>query len=462
MPNSLAPNGNGQQPANQARFGPHTTEHDFQHHDPSIVRLNHGSFGAPPHHVLKAQNDIRVEWFAQPDSFFFAVGDKSLTGRMLKAKDSVLPLLEEERDADFRDRVAIVDNAAVAVAVICKRWRRIVEDYYKEQRALGTENVCDKPKLFFLDIAYTGSKFCFEEYFDDAEIEFCSISMILLDGSSKPFPQNQHECLARFRAAFADIESSSSAPIFAMLDAVSSQPAFKLPIEQFADLFYEKFPHTGELCVDGAHCVGGFHNFSVKTDCGDPDYFFSNLNKWGFAAPASCVMVAKTKNLMGELRHVIPSWHRGHELGLAQECLWTGSRDYSNVMSLPYAMEFLREWRSEKGESAPEFNHEMLKNARDLLCELWGTRNEYYPEADLFTSCCMIKLPFESLNDRPGQPPQEGKKSLRETLREKHGVEAAISHFAGIGTYVRLSCAVYNTLADVEKFGKAVLAEKPQ
>jgi|TARA_B110000208_G_C11501016_1_gene333215 selenocysteine lyase/cysteine desulfurase len=66
----------------------------------------------------------------------------------------------------------------------------------------------------------------------------------------------------------------------------------------------------------------------------------------------------------------------------------------------------------------------------------------------------MVQLPHALVcDDVPGEP-SEG---LRATLREEYGVEAAIGSFGEKGTFVRLSCAVYTTMSDVERLRDAVL-----
>jgi hypothetical protein len=40
----------------------------FPHHDARIARLNNGSFGACPVHVLKKQRELQDRWLAHPDA----------------------------------------------------------------------------------------------------------------------------------------------------------------------------------------------------------------------------------------------------------------------------------------------------------------------------------------------------------------------------------------------------------
>ena len=37
-------------------------ESDFAHHSPTLTRVNHGSYGATPGQVLRAQDAVRITW----------------------------------------------------------------------------------------------------------------------------------------------------------------------------------------------------------------------------------------------------------------------------------------------------------------------------------------------------------------------------------------------------------------
>ena len=45
-------------------FGEHSISSDYAHHAPGVARLNHGSFGAAPKHVLDEQTRFREKWVA--------------------------------------------------------------------------------------------------------------------------------------------------------------------------------------------------------------------------------------------------------------------------------------------------------------------------------------------------------------------------------------------------------------
>merc|ERR1712203_1298395 len=123
-----------------------------------------------------------------------------------------------------------------------------------------------------------------------------------------------------------------------------------------------------EVAIDGSHSVGSC-DFDV-VDLGG-DWFFSNLHKWGFAPSTVTVVHAARPELMKTTRHPIPSWTWGQ--GLAIESRFPGTRDFSASLAVPAAAEYLQRWRSQEGETAPEFCHRRVREAAGELAEAWGT-----------------------------------------------------------------------------------------
>jgi len=168
-------------------------------------------------------------------------------------------------------------------------------------------------------------------------------------------------------------------------------------------------------------------------------------------------MYAASPQLMGDTRHPITSWHWGE--GLARECQFTGTRDYSAMLSAPAAMEYLAAWRSPEGETSHQFCHRRVLEAAAFLAHAWGTEaeTERATVPELVATQAMVKLPPAlRVDDKPGQPSQ----GVRATLRNEFNVEAAIGNFVqgDLGAYVRLSYAVYNTPDDIERLAHGVLS----
>ena len=87
------------------------------------------------------------------------------------------------------------------------------------------------------------------------------------------------------------------------------------------------------------------------------------------------------------------------------------------------------------------------------LADAWGTRLGT-PE-ECVATMCMVELP-KVLAPSVGQPGRPDEDGLRDTLRNRFGVEAAVGSF-GDSAWIRVSAAVYNSESDFRKLREAVL-----
>ena len=93
---------------------------DFLHHAAHVGRLNNGSFGAVPQQVIKAQNQFREEWLAQPDALYFDISN-GLDLRLQKVQQR----LGEYLRVNWKN-VSLVENATIATSTIAQRWARLL------------------------------------------------------------------------------------------------------------------------------------------------------------------------------------------------------------------------------------------------------------------------------------------------------------------------------------------------
>lgn len=393
---------------------------DFAHHKPGVARLNHGSFGSCPAPVLQLQQQMRAQSLAQPDEFYFS---GQLDEQMQRATNSVIPLLgSSEIDSE---QLCLVENATVATVAIARRWS-------KRLRPGDT--------ILVPSIAYRACINILREY---CELAGAGIEMIPV-----PFPaQSADEILSALEQGLQQLAAAGKSPRFAFLDHISSQPAMLLPIAKMVALCRDYGASDIEIAVDGAHSVG---SASVDVDQIGADWFFSNLHKWGFAPSTATVLYAASSELMRDTGHPITSWN--WQRGLHDEARFTGTRDYSAMLAVPAAMDYLQSWCSSDDERAQQYCHRRVMEAAADLCQAWNT-SMTSPE-ELVATQYMVKLPEQLVvADLPGQPGA----GVRSQLRNEHNVEAAIGNFGERGNYVRLSYAVYNTQSDIDRLADGVL-----
>ncbi|KAK1318624.1 DNA helicase INO80 [Acorus calamus] len=86
---------------------------EFAHHDPSVARINNGSFGSCPSSVLSAQSAWQRLFLRQPDQFYF----DRLRPAILRSRLAIRDLIS----ADDVEEVSIVDNATTAAAIVLQQ-----------------------------------------------------------------------------------------------------------------------------------------------------------------------------------------------------------------------------------------------------------------------------------------------------------------------------------------------------
>jgi len=200
-----------------------------------------------------------------------------------------------------------------------------------------------------------------------------------------------------------------------------------------------------QVVVDGAHAPGQL-SLEVVPTLG-ADYYMANLHKWCFAPTAAAFLwVSPTAPLRSSLHHPIVSHNYG--MGLFAECAMLGTKDYSAMLAVPAAVEFLESMGGV--EVVARRNHELCVEAMRMLGEAWGTADYILPE-NLCGSMGMVGCP-SVLGDT-----WEDSEKVRVGLREKGIVVQKLYPVRGDRLYLRLSAAVYNTIEEFHTLRDAIL-----
>ena len=396
---------------------------DFLHHAAGVVRLNNGSFGAAPLPVQQAEAAHRSRWLANPDAFYFGTGSASLDGMLSASAATAAKAL-----AAPVETVALVENATVAAAVVGQRWAAKL----RERSSEGGSAV------LLLDVCYKAVAYSLAH--------FCEPAGGRLVYSTVPFPGTSAQ------AVLDNLEATlrETRPRFAMLDHVSSQPALKLPVREMVELC--RAHGVEEIAIDAAHTIGNVPASEHDAPSIGADFLFVNMHKWAMC-PSPVTALYAREELASETHHVVPSWHAGS--GLLQESRWTGTRDYAGFLTVPEALDYLKEWRSVDGLDAVEYNATGQRQAAQMLREAWQV-DECVQDEEISSGMAMsmVRLPrsLDLSADLPGQPSA----GVRSTLRDRYGIEAAVGGFGEHGGFVRLSHAIYNSDEDYERLRDAV------
>ncbi|KAL3700617.1 hypothetical protein R1sor_018639 [Riccia sorocarpa] len=374
------------------------TEREFDHHEPGVARLNHGSFGSCPASVQIAQAEWREKWFKQPDHFIYhLLEDGILDSRRTIAKVINCPNLHE---------VLLVDNVTTAASTVAQDlvWG-FLEGRYQKGDA-----------IVLLNFAYGAIKACFERVAAQvgARLIYAKI----------PFPvSSPSHVLESFRQSLTKAREETPGRVIrlAVIDHITSMPSILLPVKEMVTLC--RTHGVEQVFVDGAHALGNVEH-------------------------------------LDRLHHPVVS--TTHGLGLAAECAWVGTRDYSAQLSVPAAAEFIQK-RTGGLEALRDLNHASAVAMGNLLAKELGT--VCGAPAEMATAMVMVGLPGV-LNIKSFD---EGVQ-LRTRLRREFKVEVPLHYVPeedqdagdqvvkvpGITAYARVSHQIYNRREDYLQFRDAI------
>ena len=232
----------------------------------------------------------------------------------------------------------------------------------------------------------------------------------------------------------------------AVIDAVTSNTALLLPVQQIAAVCRER---GVPVLLDAAHLLGSVHPAEVRAlGC---DYVVGNLHKW-FCNPRGAGFLWAARHAQAGLRPLVTS--HGAADGFLSSFVWDGNRDYSPVLAVPATLRF---WRWLGGPSAVVgYQRTLLAEAAQLLVKRWGT-GTLAPLETLCAGMALVRLPAGQLPDAADAP--EGAtsahaKAVQDCLHALR-IEVPVKNVRG-RLYVRISAHVYNRISDYEALAEAV------
>lgn len=258
--------------------------------DPSIVHLNHGSFGGCLRSVLERAVAIRTRLEAAPMKFF-----------VLEWQDEV----DRAREALARfvgaapERLVFVPSATAGVAT-----------------ALAAIALGAGDEIVTTSHGYAACRYQLERLAEARGARIVTVEV--------PLPFDADQLVDRTRAAITPRTK------LALLDHVTSPTAIVFPLERLVPLF-AGIP----TIVDGAHAPG---QLPLDIDALGVTYYVGNNHKWLCAPKASGFLVAR-----GALSPLVTSHGANPKHGppnrLHAEHDWSGTHDPSAQLAVPIAIE---------------------------------------------------------------------------------------------------------------------------
>jgi len=374
--------------------------------DPSVVFLNHGSFGATPKPVFEAYQDWQLRLERQPVLFL----GRELNELLLQSRS----VLGEYLNADPADLVYI-PNATHGVNIIAHSLQLNPGD-----EILTTDHeygACDYTWEFICE--KTGAKYLHQPI---------------------PLPvHSEEEIVEQF---WQGVTPQTKA---LYLSHITSPTALRLPVEEICS----RARQAGILTiVDAAHSPG---QIPVDLQKLNADMVFGNAHKWLLNVKGSAFLYVR-RELQPLIEPLIVSWgyHPTPEIATGSRFIdllqWTGTKDPTAALTIPNAIQFMKDhdWDSVRCEC-----HRLLRQTIERICDLTQLPPLYPLDSDFYGQMGIAQLPSSNLP------------LLKYRLYNEYKVEVPLTEW-GNRQFIRVSIQGYNTQEDVDMLVHALEVLLPQ
>lgn len=373
------------------------------------VFLNHGSFGACPIPILNLQDELRRQMEAEPVQFLW----RRYEERLEPARKRVAKFVGV-RPQDF----VFVTNATSGVNAVT--------------RSLALRR---GDELLTTNHDYNACR--------NVVAEVARRAGARLVVASLPFPVQSEEEIVE-----AILRAVTRRTRLAMIDHVTSHTAMVLPIQR---IIRELTARGVDTLVDGAHAPGMVPLNISKLGAA---YYTGNLHKWVCAPKGAGFLWVREEKQKDVMPAVISHGNNTSRPGFSafqDRFDWAGTADPTAWFCAAESIRWLEQLLPGGWNELRRRNHELVVEARGLLCERWQVEPAC-PES-LLGSIATVRLP-ERLQGRG----RSGKIDAEQLwLYDRSGIEVP---FLWIGKpvrrYLRVSAQIYNGLEDYSYLAEAV------
>jgi isopenicillin-N epimerase len=383
--------------------------------DPSVVFLNHGSFGACPAPVLAAQQRIRERMEREPVRFFL----RELPALIESAKSELGAFL----GADPEDLV-FVANATSGVNAV-----------------LGSLRLDAGDELLVTSHEYNACRNAL-----DAVAARSGARVVVAE---IPFPINSED-----QVIAALIEQVTPRTRLALVDHVTSQTGLVFPVARIVAELAERGVQT---LIDGAHAPG---MVPLALDRLGADYYTGNCHKW-LCAPKAAAFLHVRRDHHETLRPLVVSHGRNAPPSARSqmhvEFEWTGTYDPSPQLCVADAIRFIGSLLPGGWPAVMAGNRDRALAARRVLCDALGVAP---PSPDsMIGALVTVPLPDDPRSEAHLRRGALEIDPLQDRLFHEHGIEVPVFAWpAPPRRMVRMSAAIYGAADDAELLASALSA----
>jgi isopenicillin-N epimerase len=369
--------------------------------DPAVSFLNHGSFGAVPIGVQRAQQRLRDEIEANPVRFHAS----GLVDRIIHTRRHVATFLGADPEGS-----ALVPNTTTGVSLVLQSVRLESAD-----------------EVLVTDHAYGAV--------DLAVRRQCRRSGATVRSVALPMGASAAEIVGRIRSALRPGKTK-----LLVIEQISSATATAFPVREVAAAVHE---HDIAVLVDAAHVPG---MLPVEVAALGVDFWVGNLHKWAFA-PRGTALLSVAPAWRRRIDPLVVSWEQERGFPLAVE--YQGTIDYTPWLAAPTGLFTLRTlgWAAVRAH-----NSALAAYGQQVVGAALGLAPAELPQpGDPEVAMRIVPLPA-GLATSPAEA-----QALRQYIADKLSVETQLSGWNGRGL-LRLSAQVYNRADEYEKFAERLPA----
>lgn len=360
--------------------------------DPGLSLLNHGSFGAVPRDVLRAQQRERAAMEADPVRWMEATGP-----RLRAVANGLAPWF----GARGRDLV-FVRNTTTGVNTV-----------------LASMALRPGDRLVTTSLAYPAVR--------AAMVRWATKAGATVEVVDVPFPDVTPE------GVVAAVAAALPGARLAVLDAIASSTGLVLPVEALVGACRD---HGVPVLVDAAHVPG---QVALDLTALGADWVVGNLHKWLFAPKGTAVLWTRPDR-QGQTEPLVTSLPTARVYPDAFD--WQGTDDVTGWLVVPEAQRYVAR-RGGLDALVPQLS-DQATTIRDWLEDAWGVVGP----APASMQAAMVLVPV------PGDLPGHRAKALHAAL-EARGIEVYVGDVAG-RAWLRVSAQLHVRPEDVARLVEAV------
>ncbi|MCO8271909.1 aminotransferase class V-fold PLP-dependent enzyme [Actinoplanes sp. TRM 88003] len=365
--------------------------------DPGVSYLNHGSFGAVPIGVQRAQQRLRDEIESNPLRFFA----QGLSDRVIHTRRHIASFLGADPELS-----ALVPNATTAVSLV-----------------LNSVRLESADEVLLTDHSYGAVAM--------AARRRCRRAGATVRTVALPMPATDAELISRVRAALRPGRTK-----LLIIDQLSSATAMAFPVREIVAAAHE---HEIPVLVDAAHVPG---MLPVDVASIRADFWVGNLHKWAFA-PRGTALLSVAAGWRRKIEPLVVSWDQDQGYPHAVES--QGTVDYTPWLAAPAGLFTLRTlgWEEVRAHNAAlaAYGQRVVGEALEVPVA------ELPQPAGPDISMRIVPLPAGLATTAPEA------QELRQHIADKLAVETAVNAWGGRGL-LRLSAQVYNRADEYDRFAE--------